>query len=279
MNVNNIIIFIKSAFSRIKIFIKEIVTVQYFWHYAVLAIVTTILFVIITFPYEVIVHNKITEIERSISKSITIGTLDVNIITDSIAEDVTVELKNGNELHLKYIAFNFTKNPFSIFISQRYGGTITINNMNYASENIKFKTDSEIMYNLHFERNIPYPVDGNVITTMNNFSIRGITIQGFEIPDIKLTSIKSELIFTKGNSISIKHLLFSGNEVRGNVHGNISLSNYFPNSSLHLNVLIDSQSTILEDYRVLLDSFIKPGTENITFKIMGTISNPRISAE
>ncbi|MGB4268575.1 MAG: type II secretion system protein GspN [Spirochaetota bacterium] len=274
MNISNYKIILKTYYGRLYNFFKEIVTVQYFWHYFVLSIIMTILFVFFTFPYEIIIQNKIKEVEQNIANYISIGRMKIHTITDSIAEDITIELKNGSEITLQHISFNFTINPFSIFITHHYDGTIKIHNLNLKGEKLQIKTNADIFYNLKYNKAIPYPVEGNIISSMKDVSIKGISIQGFEIPDINISQIKSELVFEKGNMINLKYLLFSGSDIKGNAYGTITLSNYFQNSSLNITIQIDSQSSILEDYKVLLESMIKPGTKNITIKIMGTIGNP-----
>ncbi|MDH7554002.1 MAG: type II secretion system protein GspN [Spirochaetota bacterium] len=274
MNLSNYKIILKTYYDRLYNFLKEIVTVQYFWRYLVFSIVMTMLFVFLTFPYEIIIQNKIKEVEQNIANYISIGNLKIHTITDSIAENITIELKNGTEITLQNVLFNFTINPFSIFITHHYDGTIKIHNLNLKGEKLQIITNADILYDLKYNKPLPYPAEGNIISSMKDVSIKGISIQGFEIPDINISQIKSELIFEKGNMINLKYLLFSGSEIRGNAYGTITLSNYFQNSSLNITIQIDSQSSILEDYKVLLESMMKPGTKNITIKIMGTIGNP-----
>ena len=274
MNLSNYKIILKTYFDRLYNFLKEIVTVQYFWRYLVFSIVMTMLFVFLTFPYEIIIQNKIKEVEQNIANYISIGNLKIHTITDSIAENITIELKNGTEITLQNVLFNFTINPFSIFITHHYDGTIKIHNLNLKGEKLQIITNADILYDLKYNKPLPYPAEGNIISSMKDVSIKGISIQGFEIPDINISQIKSELIFEKGNMINLKYLLFSGSEIRGNAYGTITLSNYFQNSSLNITIQIDSQSSILEDYKVLLESMMKAGTKNITIKIMGTIGNP-----
>ena len=274
MNLSNYKIILKTYYDRLYNFLKEIVTVQYFWRYLVFSIVMVILFVFLTFPYEIIIQNKIKEVEQNIANYISIGNLKIHTITDSIAENITIELKNGTEITLQNVLFNFTINPFSIFITHHYDGTIKIHNLNLKGEKLQIITNADILYDLKYNKPLPYPAEGNIISSMKDVSIKGISIQGFEIPDINISQIKSELIFEKGNMINLKYLLFSGSEIRGNAYGTITLSNYFQNSSLNITIQIDSQSSILEDYKVLLESMMKAGTKNITIKIMGTIGNP-----
>ncbi len=274
MNLSNYKITAKAYWDRLYNFFKEIVTVQYFWHYFVFSIIMIILFVFFTFPYEIIIQNKIKEVEQNIANYISIGRLKIHTITDSIAEDVIVELKNGSEITFQNILFNFTINPFSLFITHHYDGTIKIYNLNLKSDKLQIRTNADVFYDLKYNKPIPYPVEGNIMSSMKDISIKGISIQGFEIPDINISQIKSELVFEKGNVINLKYLLFSGSEIKGNAFGKITLSNYFNNSSLNITIQIDSQSSILEDYKVLLESMMKPGTKNITIKIMGTIGSP-----
>ncbi|NMB63878.1 MAG: type II secretion system protein GspN, partial [Spirochaetes bacterium] len=271
MNLSNYKIILKTYYDRLYNFLKEIVTVQYFWRYLVFSIVMTMLFVFLTFPYEIIIQNKIKEVEQNIANYISIGNLKIHTITDSIAENITIELKNGTEITLQNVLFNFTINPISIFVTHHYDGTIKIHNLNLKGEKLQIITNADILYDLKYNKPLPYPAEGNIISSMKDVSIKGISIQGFEIPDINISQIKSELIFEKGNMINLKYLLFSGSEIRGNAYGTITLSNYFQNSSLNITIQIDSQSSILEDYKVLLESMMKPGTKNITIKIMGTI--------
>ncbi len=276
MNVEKFKILLKAHLDRLYNFLKEIVTVEYFWHYFILSIILMILFVFVTFPYEIIIQNKLKEVENNIAAYISIGRLKIHTITDSIAEDVTIELKNGSQITLQNVSFNFTINPVSLFITHHYDGMIKINNLNLIGEKLQIKSNADILYDLKYNKQIPYPVDGNIISTMKEFSIKGISIQGFEIPAINISQLKSELVFEKGNIINLKYLLFTGPELRGNAFGTITLSSYFQNSSLNITMQIDSQSSILENYKVLLESMMKSGTKNITIKIMGTIGNPNI---
>ncbi|MCX8122962.1 MAG: type II secretion system protein GspN [Spirochaetes bacterium] len=276
MNLDNYKIILKKYYDRLFGFLKEIVTVPYFWQYFIFSVVMVILFVFFTFPYEIIIQNQIKAVEQNIANYISIGKLKIHTITDSLAEDVTIELKNGSEITLQNVSFNFTINPISLFITRHYDGTIKANNLNFIGEKIQIKTNADLLYDLKFNQKMPYPEDGNIISTLNDVSIKGITLQGFEIPDIAITQIKLHLVFEKGNIINLKYLLFSGSDIRGNAYGTITLSNYFQNSSLNITIQIDSQSKILEDYKVLLESMTKSGTKNIIIKIMGTIGNPNI---
>jgi len=101
-------------------------------------------------------------------------------------------------------------------------------------------------------------------------------IKGFEIPPVTLKQVKYESEFISKNTLKIKYIIFTGPDLKGNANGVIVLGNSIRNSNIDLTINIDSQSNLLNQYRVLLGDMIKPGQNQLSFTINGPLVNPRI---
>lgn len=262
------------SFNKLKDIIKDILSHEYFWQYFILSIILTVVFTVFTFPYEIILQNYIKNIEKVTRKRINIENLDINILSASTIDSVTIDIDPKSNIKLTKIDFDFPVNPFNLLFTKKFDGKLNIQNFNYSSNDFNFKCKVQTIYFFQL-LNSNSTITGNTILSLNNISIHGISIQGFTIPDLIISTIKSEIDIEKNSLLKIKYIIFSGNDIKGSCNGIISLSKNFKNSTINLEISIDHNSNIVQEYKLLLEPIFKDLSKDLKFKLMGTIGNPK----
>ena len=259
--------------------IKDVFKLPYAIHYMILAVILTFLFIIITFPYEVFIRKQIEIIEKQVTRSLSIGEMDFNIVSASSFNNIMAILKDGSSLNIKSIVFDMSYNPYTVFINHNYNGEVNIKGLDFTNNSVFVTTHGNFLFDIITSKETGLPEDGTLSLTLRDTSIKGIMIQGFEIPPVELKQVKYESEFVSRNNLKIKYVIFSGPDIKGNATGRIIIGRTAGNSSIDLTINIDSSSSLLNQYRVLLGDIIKPGEEQLTFTVRGPVANPRINLQ
>ncbi len=259
--------------------IKDVFKLPYAIHYMILAVVLTVVFIIITFPYEVFIRNQIENIEKQVTRSLSVAEIDFNIISDSYFNNVMAILQDGSSLNIKSIIFDMSYNPYTLLVKHNYSGEVHIKGLEFSNNDVFVSSHGNLLFDIFTSSETGLPEDGTISLTLRDTSIKGIMIQGFEIPPVKLKQVKYESEFVSKNNLKIKYIIFSGPDLKGNATGRIITGQTARNSSIDMTINIDSNSSLLDQYRVLLGDIIKPGKEQLTFTIRGPLANPRINLQ
>ncbi|MDY6934356.1 MAG: type II secretion system protein GspN [Spirochaetota bacterium] len=260
---------------RIGLALKEALSLPYAKHYIIISILMTLFFIILTFPFDILIRNKLQEIEGSVGKGLYVGNVNFSIIDNTNIDNMTIILNDGTEINLKDIGLDLSLNPYTTLINKILKGNIVIRNIGYDAKKISLTGALKSDFHMKFNNFSDYPSRGKLIVKIEGLSVKGFTIKGFDIPPVKFTSVIAEMnIMNK--RINIKDLVFSGQDLRGNIKGAITFSKFIKYSKIDLDIQIDSNSTLLDNYKILLGEMLN--SENkLIISIKGTISNPKIN--
>jgi len=284
-NIKNIIIAgIKSGFKSIRNILKEAVKLPYAKIYILIAFLLTFIFVIITLPYNVFIRNSIMGLEKHLFKSVYVSDIDFNFIGDSSIDNINLTLLNDSEITLNDIRINPSLNPIKLFIMNIYDADIGINTFKYKSEQVKLNFSINGNLYLDMDSKTGYPENGKIKLMIHNAVI---VLDQFNLPDsmggmpISMQPIRlASMIFHSeiaDNKINIKSAKFSGNDLRGNIHGKISLVKMLKHSKLDLKISIDPASQALNSYKDFLTGYIK--NNSLLILIKGKLSSPGIKLQ
>ncbi len=244
--------------------------------YLALSLALTIVFLVLTFPYEVIIRNQLQKLESVIRGSIYVGEMDFSLIGDSYIDNLQISTANNVDFNMKNVSLNISVNPYTTLLNKTLKGSILIKNFNYSSGNISISSLLNSQFELKMDQETSMPSNGFFNIDLKDISAKGINIKGFDIPPVKFTSIKGNTVITN-RQVMINNLSFTGNDLRGLIKGSIQLEKFFNSSRLNLRIEIDTASKILQDYKMLLSNLIDPGSERLVINITGTLYSPNVN--
>ena len=254
--------------------LKETKSLPNFWKYVLLAIVLTVFFLLLTFPYNMLIRNQLQTLGEKIGRNAYIGDINFSLIDNIKINEINLILKNSSEISLQNSDIDI--GLFSAILQKSIKGNANIQNIKYTKDNTSINTVLNSDFDLNFNSFSEYP-NGELKVELQNIIANGITIQGFEIPPVRFSSVTAKLDILK-NKVNINDIIFTGPDLRGRISGSMELANFLQQSLLNLNISIDSSSALLENYKILLERWIDD-TNKIQLKDNGTISNPKINSK
>jgi type II secretion system protein N len=241
--------------------------------YIVLSVILTFIFLVITFPYEVLIRNYLQSLEKNFGTNITVGSMNIGFIGDSYIDDMVVFLRDGTELDLKDISFNLSLNPITVFIRETVKGKFDIKNIKYVKQDTSFSGLIKCDLFLKLNSKMGMVSEGYINIKIQNVNILGMTIKEFKIPPVQITAVNIETKINK-NDMSIVKCIISGSDFRGAISGKINLSKSIMASRLDLKIEIDKNSKILVNYKDLL-GMLGPDKDKLFIDVTGSLSYPQ----
>ncbi len=261
--------------SKAKTVVKDAWSLPYARLYFALSLVLVPVFVFFTFPYEVLIRNQLQKLESTMGRNIQIGNIDFSVIGDTYIDLLSLTLSGGAELTFKDIVLDLSINPYTLLLRRNIRGGLGIGSFKYAKNEAAFNNTLKSSFNIRLDDKTGMPKDGNLSIDLTNVSIKGITIKGFDIPPVRLTTVKGAASL-RNRRLRIENLVFSGNDVRGEIKGSLTIEPMAAASRLNLYVYIHSDSRILQEYKMLLDTFVKDDGGKIKIEIGGSFANPNV---
>lgn len=260
-------------FKGFKTFIKETFNLPKAKLYIILAIFLVLVFLVLTFPYAVLIRNYLQNLEKQFGTNITVGSMHIGIIGDSYIDDMVVFLKDGTELDLKDITLDLSLNPITVFARETVKGNFDIKNIKYVKQDTSFS--GLIICDLLLKRNSKKGIisEGFINLKIQNVNVQGLTIQDFNIPPVQITAITLDTKINN-NEMKIERGIFSGSDLRGNITGKINLSKSLMASRLDLKIEIDKNSKLLVNYKEIL-GMLGSDKDKIAIEISGSLFNLR----
>lgn len=244
--------------------------------YIFISVPLVLFFLIATFPYETLFRSGIQKLEKSIGANISLGDMDFNIIGDTYIDNISIFLKDGSEINLKDITIDLSFNPYSILVNKSTSGTIDIRGIKYEKRDTAIDGLISCTFDAKADPKRNILENGSINIKAQDTKIKGMTIKGFDIPEVKFTSIIINGII-KNNVLTTKKVNFSGSDLRGKINGKVHFSKRISNSRLDLKIEINNQSKILQTYKPIIDTFVEPGQSHLEIGIKGTISKPQVN--
>ena len=276
VKINELKIIFLDVLNKLLLKLKAVTKLPYFKRYALLAAILTVLFIILSFPYEVIVLRQLQKLEGKSFSSIAVTGMNISLIGDSSAESITVILKNGDSLQINQLTADLTLNPFSL-LKNKFSGEVKATSVIYDSKQIRVQCRPNLDVDIQLDESGSVPSDGEIKALINDIRITsdGSAIIGiYTLP----SSIKADKINIEGNiankTLNIKDLTVSGNDLSGKISGNIILMPILNNSKLNLKISVNSESALLDGFRPLLRQFMDESGK-ISILLGGTIARPK----
>ncbi|HNR87551.1 MAG TPA: type II secretion system protein GspN [Spirochaetota bacterium] len=263
---------VKSAW----ILFKEILELPRAKLYLLIAAAMTLLFVVFTFPYDILVRNNIKALEKVTGGTINLGQLDFSLWRNTYIDSVAVYFADGTELSLKDVNVDFTKNPISLFLLNRFSGDFKVNSLKYQKKDMSIEGVVKVLMSSAFDTKKDIITSGSLSIALQNINVKGIEIKGFVIPPIKFSGIAAEAKIAN-NQLRIDRCVFSGVDLRGQITGTIALNKMMKSSRLNLKIEIDGNSRVLEDYKILLGSLTGSDGEKIRLDVGGMLHSPEVN--
>lgn len=261
--------------SRAKTILKETWSLPYAKLYMVLAVVMTVFFIFVTFPYEVLIRNQLQKLESTIGRNIQIGAIDFSLIGDTYIDSISITFSSGAELNLKDIALDLSINPYTLLLKKTVRGEINIGSFKYAKQDVAVNNTLKSEFNIKLDGKTGIPSDGELSIDLSNVSLKGISIKGFDIPPVRFTTIKG-VASLRNRRLRIENLAFSGNDVRGEIKGSMLFEQMAAASRINIYAFINSDSRILQEYKMLLDNMMEAEAGKIKIEIGGSFASPEV---
>ncbi|HSV98207.1 MAG TPA: type II secretion system protein GspN [Spirochaetota bacterium] len=241
--------------------------------YIATALVLTAVFTVLGFPFDVLIRSELQKMEQRGLRSVIVGEIDFNVIGDSYIDSLILGTGTESEISMKDVRFDIAINPVTTLVNKTLKGEIGVQDFRYADDSASFSCLLNSEFRLAADPASGVPRDGFLNIEIQNVSLKGITIKEFTIPAIRFTSIamQSEI---KKSEIHITKLEGAGPDIRGTVRGSIALAPYVRNSTLNLVIDIDTQSKLIQDYRMLLGGLAKNDEGLLRLTVSGSLQAP-----
>lgn len=267
-------VILKKAKTAIVSFIKTAASQTGFKRFCLLAVILTVIFTVTTFPYDKLILKYIKTMEGGKLQSISLPGFEFSLPGKISSNSISVTLKTGSVFQAKTSFANL--NLFSVMLFKDLETDFSFSNMNFESSGKSYGGSLSGTADLDLNSQNFMPVNGNIRVSLKNLTLSGIKITGFEIPDIKINQLLSEIEITDLTATFSK-TAFSGEDLNGTISGTIALDEKnYSNSRINLLIDIRQDSGLIEKFRMMVASYINPATNTIRINIGGTFSRPDI---
>lgn len=261
--------------------IKGLKELPHFWKYIFLAFFSTLLFIVITFPYDSLITRQLHQYEGKAFRTASIKDIKFSFFGNTVLDDVYFVLNNNDEIELKNLIIAINKNPWKLFYKKNIVTDFQIRGFKYLSS----KFDAAVNFNgnadLIISNKGALPVEGWIKLLISNavLKLNEVTFQGplgpmtLKIGTIQISAVNCDLDMASG-VINISRFEVTGDDLSGSVSGNIKPENFLPGSSLNLTVNVNPDSAVLSEYKNIVQSLVKNNT--LTFYVKGTFAKPNI---
>jgi hypothetical protein len=272
INLSNISRIILMGLKSLRVFLTETVKSPFAKRYMIMSVILFIFFMIITFPFDIIVTDHLKKLEGKSYRSINFDQFTIAPFRKITAALITITTLQKGEIVLT--GSDFDLDTLSL-IGGNIDGDFLIKDLRYQSDTIVFSgaLDGEIDLDLDQSRNCPE--NGSFSINISNLSIKGITIAGFSIKPVQISSA-SVNTSVKSRVMTIDSCTFKGKDMNGLLRGTVTFDPDIGRSTLSLTLEITSDSAMLADFKPLLGSYINQSTGRLSLSIQGPFANPTI---
>ncbi|MBP7735810.1 MAG: hypothetical protein KA369_07550 [Spirochaetes bacterium] len=259
---------------------KEALKLPYAKSYISASIVLLGVFIVFTFPYDMLIRKKMKDLEKTSFKSVYVSEINFSIIDIIEMKGIQLTTQSGGEINIRTaeIDISFLK----LLIRKDISGTLQISGFKYVSP------ASQILFNLNGNIFIDYknfseiPQGGSINMIIDNAVLKLGEIplpdsmggMPLSLPAIRINSMKIDADIGN-NRINVKNIRIFGKDLNGTITGSINLSKNFMTSGLDLRILMNANSPVLEGYRDFLTKFINDSNQ-VVFQLRGSLMMPRI---
>lgn len=274
---------IKNIFAEVILFLKEILKLPHAKKYIFSTIPLTLIFIIATFPYDVLIQKQLASLEQNHFQRVHARDINFSFFSFISLSDVNIILNNKDELTVKEILLDATLNPYTLIFSKRIKADTYLNDLKYSSvQGRDFRTSLNANIDILVSET-GYPESGVIKMIMQNSLIQLDEIAlppqfgGFniKIDPLRFNVISLDATFQNKN-LMIDSFQFAGPDLRGAINGVIYHAAVLQNSRLNLTLKLSADSPVLSPYKDLFSQLVD-GDGNLTIPVRGTISRPQVN--
>ena len=258
---------------------KEAVKLPYAKTYIAAAFVLLVIFFIFTFPYDMLLRNKLKTLEKTILKSIYVSEINYSLLDIIEMNNIYAILNSGSEITIRNADIDIS--ILRLLIGKDIKGTVQFTGFKYDSGS------SQVTLNLNGDIFLDYkslsdiPQGGNLNIIIDNALLK---LGEFTLPDsmgglpltlplVKISSIKMDADISKGK-INIKNFRIFGKDLNGTITGFITLQKNLINSPVDLKIIVNADSPVLEGYKDFL-SKLTNNQNQVVVQLRGSLMMPR----
>jgi hypothetical protein len=261
---------------------KEAVKLPYAKTYIAAAFFLFLIFFIFTFPYDMLLRNKLKSLEKTFLKSIYVSEINFSLFDIIEMNNVYAILNSGSEINIRNADIDIS--ILRLLIGKDIKGTVQFTGFKYNSGS------SQVTLNLNGDIFLDYktlsdiPQGGNFNIIIDNALLK---LGEFNLPDsmgglplalplVKISSIKIDADITNGK-VNIKNFRIFGKDLNGTITGFITLQKNVINSPIDLKLVVNADSPVLEGYRDFLSKFTNSQNQ-VVVQLRGSLMMPRFEA-
>jgi hypothetical protein len=259
--------------------VKEAIKLPYAKLYIAGAVVMTLVFMVVTFPYDMLIRKQLKNLERTAFKAVSISEIDVGIFNTTQMNNIYILTQGGNEITVKGADFDISL--LRLLIQKNIKGTIQLTGFKYASPS------TQMTFNLNGNIFIDYksfsemPQGGSVKIMIDNAALK---ITDMALPDsmgglpitlplIRINSITMEADIS-GNRVTVRNIRIFGKDLSGSITGSLTLQKNWLNTGLDLKMVLNANTPVLDSYRDFLSKYINDRNQ-LVLALRGSVMIPR----
>ena len=267
-------------FRALKPKIIEAFKLPYAKTYVAAAVVMTLVFLVFTFPYDMLIRKKMKDLEQTLFRTVYISEIDFSLIHVTVLNNIYMVLRSGSEVSIRSADINISF--LDLLLSKDIDGSFELTGFKYESEGMKINFNLQGNIDIDYKSFNEIPRGGDINFFIENASLN---IGQFTLPDtmgglpltlppIKINSIKAEAEIA-GKKIKLKNIRIFGKDLNGSITGSIDMSTIFWSSRLDLKLTMNADTPLLENYRDFVSKYINDRNQ-IVIPIKGSLVAPRI---
>lgn len=273
----------KTIISKAYQLFRELLKLPYAKRYIALSLFLTILFAIITFPYEALIRKQLSKLEGNAVAGVSVAGLSFSVFDVAYFNNLQILFKDASQMNMRDTSINISINPFRIFINNRYNCDFQITGLKYTKDSTQIDCSASGNLSIKIDSKTGVPVDGfvkimvqNAIIKIENINL-GDQFGGLPLtlPGIKIPAIAFDSKITDGK-MNISKMSFSGSQLKGDVTGIVTFDKFMQNSKLNLNISLDTESESISKFKDFIGKYIDK-SNRLGISVEGTIANPRFS--
>jgi hypothetical protein len=281
MKFNGLPVKIKHFFSTVVKKFRGIFNLPHAGKYFILSIILTIIFIIITFPFDKIISKQLHQYEGKGLRTISVQDIKFTIFGESSIGRTFIVLNNNDEVHLQNGVIALNKNPYRLLYKKNILSDFELNGLKYSSasfnSNINLNGNADVILNPAS----PLPLSGiiKILVSSGAVNFNELTFQGplgpmtLKVETINIGAINCHLEFIN-DAVNIKRFDLTGDDLSGSVTGSIRIAPFLPSSAINLTINIDPDSAVLNNYRDLVIPLVK--NNSLTLFLSGTLRKPDV---
>lgn len=260
--------------------VKEALKLPYAKTYIAAAFVMVVIFLIFTFPYDMLLRREMKNLEKTMFKSVYVSEIDFSLIDIIALNNVYLVLRSGSEINIR--AADIDISLLRLLLRKDIKGTIQLTGFKYDTESthISFNLNGNIFIDYKNFNDLPQGGDFNILIENMSLSFGQITLPDtmgglpLNLPPIKISSIKAEAEIS-GNKLLLKNIRVFGKDLNGTITGGIDMAKIFWSSRLDLKLTMNADTPLLENYRDFVSKYINDKNQ-LVIPIKGSLVAPRI---